>query len=247
MATVSGTRVQSSHSISSWRVPRTRGAASGVLVLLLGAWGALVPFIGPRFGYAYTPNSTWTMTEGRLWLEVVPGAVAVLGGLILIGVASRAMGLWAGWLTALAGAWFAVGPIISKLWTANGQPQTGTPVGTTTMQAVIEQIGFFTGLGVVIVFLAAAAIGRFSVIGVRDGGRGAVATEPVVDEDDTRVDDTRTGRSVDTDAPTEETTRVPVNETTGKHKRVLVDTNGNKRVVDTDGSERVPVNADGNN
>jgi len=38
------------------------------------------------------------------------GAVAVLGGLILIGSASRAIGLWAGWLTAVAGAWFAVGP-----------------------------------------------------------------------------------------------------------------------------------------
>lgn len=32
----------------------------------------------------------------------------------------------------------------------------------------VEQIGFFTGLGVVIVFLAALALGRLSVIGVRE-------------------------------------------------------------------------------
>ncbi len=160
--------------------------ASGFLVLLLGAWGALVPFIGPHFGYAYTPDSTWTMTMGRLWLEVVPGAVAVLGGLILMGSASRAVGLWAGWLTALAGGWFAVGPIVSKLWTADGQPQTGTPVGTGTVQVVVEQIGFFTGLGVVIVFLAATAIGRFSVVGVREANAAAAAAEPdVVASDDT--------------------------------------------------------------
>jgi hypothetical protein len=147
-----------------------------LLVLLLGAWGALVPFIGPHFGYAYTPNATWTMTAGRLWLEVVPGAVAALGGLILIGSARRSVGVAAGWLAALAGAWFAVGPIVSMLWTADGRPQTGTPVGTTTLQAVVEQIGFFTGLGVVIVFLAATAIGRFSVGGVTDAAGAAMMT-----------------------------------------------------------------------
>ncbi|HKN96587.1 MAG TPA: hypothetical protein VJX10_05685, partial [Pseudonocardiaceae bacterium] len=145
MVTVSGDRLRSG--ATTWRVPRTRGATSGLLVLLLGAWGALVPFIGPHFGYAYTPNATWTMTAGRLWLEVVPGAVAALGGLILIGSARRSLGVWAGWLAALAGAWFAVGPIVSMLWTADGRPQTGAPVGTTTLQTVVEQIGFFTGLG----------------------------------------------------------------------------------------------------
>jgi hypothetical protein len=149
-------------------------------VLLLGAWGALVPFVGPHFGYAYTPDATWVWTTGRLWLEVLPGAVAVLGGLIMMGSTSRAVGLWAGWLTAVAGAWFAVGPIVSKLWTADGQPQTGAPVANGTLQSVIEQIGFFTGLGVVIVFLAAAALGRFSVVGVRE----AEAVAPVEETDD---------------------------------------------------------------
>lgn len=189
MVTVSGGRVAGSHSVATWRVPRTRGVASGFLVLLLGAWGALVPFIGPHFGYAYTPDSTWTMTMGRLWLEVVPGAVAVLGGLVLMGSASRAVGLWAGWLTALAGGWFAVGPIVSRLWTANGQPQTGTAVGTGTVQTVVEQIGFFTGLGVVIVFLAATAIGRFSVVGVREVNAAAANAESVAasDDDTTRL------------------------------------------------------------
>lgn len=187
MATVSGARVRGSHSVSTWRVPRTRGAASGFLVLLLGAWGALVPFVGPHFGYAYTPNATWVWTTGRLWLEVLPGAVAVLGGLIMMGSTSRAVGLWAGWLTAVAGAWFAVGPIVSKLWTADGQPQTGAPVANGTLQSVIEQIGFFTGLGVVIVFLAAAALGRFSVVGVRE----AQAAMPVEETDEDDAETTR--------------------------------------------------------
>jgi len=44
----------------------------------------------------------------------------------------------------------------------------GTPVGG-TLTRVVEQIGFFAGLGVVIVFLAALALGRLSVVGIRDG------------------------------------------------------------------------------
>ncbi|HEX5401010.1 MAG TPA: hypothetical protein VFX16_01765 [Pseudonocardiaceae bacterium] len=254
MATVNGTRVSERHSISTWRVPRTRGAASGVLVLLLGAWGALVPFIGPRFGYAYTPNAVWTMTQGRLWLEVIPGAVAVLGGLILIGSASRAIGLWAGWMTALAGAWFAVGPIISKLWTADGQPQTGTPVGSTPTQQVIEQIGFFTGLGVVIVFLAAAALGRFSVVGVRDGR--------VVEQDDEIVDEApRTEvvepvRTADTNTDTTDTATTETGTTrTGLFRRpgadpatVNEDTEETTEMpVGTSKRNRTPVNAEGTN
>jgi hypothetical protein len=148
---------------------------SGFLVLLLGVWGGLVPFIGPHFGYGYTPDATWTMTAGRLWLSVLPAAAAVLGGLILMGSANRAVGLWAGWLTAVAGAWFAIGPIVSRLWTADGLPQNGTPVAASTTQQVVEQIGLFTGLGVVIVFLAATAIGRFSVVGVREAALAETA------------------------------------------------------------------------
>lgn len=197
MATVSGARVHGGRTMT-WRVPRTRGVTSGFLVLVLGAWGGLVPFIGPHFGYAYTPDATWTMTAGRLWLEVVPGAVAVVGGLILMGSASRAVGLWAGWLTSLAGAWFAIGPIVSRLWTGNGQPQTGAPVSSTTLQQVVEQIGFFTGLGVVIVFLGATALGRFSVVGVRE----AALAEPAA-ADMAAADETTQMRPADTMAADE--------------------------------------------
>ena len=38
------------------RVRRSRGALSGLLLVLLGIWGALIPFVGPYFHYAYTPR-----------------------------------------------------------------------------------------------------------------------------------------------------------------------------------------------
>jgi hypothetical protein len=171
-----------------------------VLLVLLGVWGALVPFVGPHFGYAYTPDATWTMTSGRLWLDVVPGAVAALCGLVLALSASRAVGLWTGWLAAVAGAWFVIGPQVSRLW-GGGQPQTGTPVATDTLHSLVIQIGFYSGLGVVIVFLAAAALGRFSVIGLRES---QVVAEPV---------------AADTAAAEQETTTMPAAETTHRPLR----------------------------
>src|SRR4051794_33243337 len=68
------------------RVPRSRGAASGVLLLALGAWAALVPFIGPYLNVAFTPrpNSAWHWTADRGWFHVLPGALTVLGGLLLL-------------------------------------------------------------------------------------------------------------------------------------------------------------------
>jgi hypothetical protein len=148
------------------RVRRSRGALSGALLVLLGAWGAIVAFIGPTFGYAYTPNSTWTYTSGRLWLEVLPGVGALLGGLVLLISASRPATLFGAWLAAVSGGWFVVGAIVVPTW-INARITAGAPVGSPTTRA-LEEIGFFLGLGVVIVFLAATALGRVSVIAVSD-------------------------------------------------------------------------------
>ncbi|MGN6251896.1 MAG: hypothetical protein ACTHNS_08815 [Marmoricola sp.] len=148
-------------------VPRSRGATSGTLLVILGIWGGLVPFLGPVFGYAFTPDTSWTMTWGRLWLEVLPAAATFLGGLILLGTGNRVTGHTGAWLGVAGGAWFIVGQTISRLWTG-GSPQAGMPASSSTLGQVAEQIGFFTGLGAVILFLAAAAMGRMSVVAYRD-------------------------------------------------------------------------------
>jgi hypothetical protein len=162
------------------RVPRSRGALNGTLLVLLGAWGGLIAFIGPYFHYAYTPDKAWTYTTGRLWLEIVPAAGTILGGLILSTSATRPSAIFGAWLAALSGAWFALGGLFSTLWSIGG---TGQPVGD-KLHRVVEQIGFFTGLGVVIVFLAAVALGRLTVIGARERlAAEAPAVEQVPEED----------------------------------------------------------------
>lgn len=157
------------------RIPRSRGVLSGVLLIMLGAWGALVPFVGPYFHYAYTPDRGWTYTSGRLWLEVLPGAGALIGGLIVLASSYRLAALAGAWLAALSGGWLAVGYVIGPAWSGSSVTP-GTPVGGAVVRA-IEQLGFFTGLGIAIVFLAALALGRVSVVGVRDARLAARAAK----------------------------------------------------------------------
>ena len=141
------------------RLPRTTGAVAGVLVVLLGAWGALIPFLGPYFHYAFGNYDAWLYTANRLWLDILPGAVAVLGGLLLLTSSRRASGVLGGWLAVAAGAWFVIGPSVSLLWHDTGDP-IGPPTGGDVRQ-VVELLGYFYGLGVFIVVLAAFAMARF--------------------------------------------------------------------------------------
>jgi hypothetical protein len=182
MATVTGTT--STRHIETRRLPRSTGALSGLLVILLGIWGALVPFFGPYFHYAFGSYQTWHYTSERLWLCIIPGAVAAIGGLMLLRSAHRTTGLFGGWLALAAGAWFAIGPSISLLWHSAGNP-IGAPMGGHTRQA-IEWLGYFSGLGVLIAALAAFAMGRY-YSRPRLVEEAAVAADDAVAAHDARV------------------------------------------------------------
>lgn len=150
---------------STRRLPRTRGATSGLLLVVLGAWGALVPFIGPWFKFAFSPDKSWHWTAARGWLEVLPGAVTVLGGLLLLVSASRITTNLGAWLGIAGGAWFIVGP---QLAVPLHLGSVGSPTGSSTGLRAIEWLAYFYALGAVILFLSAAAFGRLSVVTVRD-------------------------------------------------------------------------------
>jgi hypothetical protein len=142
------------------RMLRSSGAVSGVLLILLGAWGALGPLVGPYFHYAYTPDTAWHFTLARLWLEILPGAAAVLGGAIVIVSTRRLVAGGGAILAALGGGWFIAGRAVNRLWPHLGVP--GVPVGTSVTRVVLEELSFFTGLGALIMFFAALALGRCS-------------------------------------------------------------------------------------
>ena len=172
---------------------RSRGVASGFLLVLLGAWGALIPFIGPYFHYAYTPDTTWVYSTARLWLEILPGAAVFLGGILLMIATGRHVALFGAMLAAAAGAWFTLGTMLSPLWN-NHVSLGGSPAGSTQFIRIMEQLGFFSALGVVIVFVAAAAFGR--ILSVPSGIpviAAAPATETIPTDETAPV---KTGRTM---------------------------------------------------
>lgn len=149
----------------SLHMPRSRGAVSGLLLIILGAWGALIPFIGPYFHFAYSSHQAWAWSTARGWLEVFPGVTAVLGGFLLLISGNRATAMFGGWLATIAGAWFVVGRSLSSTLRLGdvGQPLAGTDA----KRAVVE-IASFSGLGALIVFLGGAVLARVTIRSARD-------------------------------------------------------------------------------
>lgn len=160
------------------RIPRSRGALSGLLLLLLGAWGALAPLLGPLVHAGYTPDTAWHLSSGRFWLEILPGVVTAIGGLLLLVGANRITTSFGGWLAVAGGAWFIVGPTLRALLHIG---TVGAPIHHSHLGAALETLLLFTGLGALILFLASAAVGRLAIVGIRDvkaAHRRAVADAP---------------------------------------------------------------------
>ncbi|WP_156689216.1 hypothetical protein [Mycobacterium sp. Marseille-P9652] len=146
-------------------MPRSRGAVSGLLLLILGAWGALIPFVGPRINFAYSPDQDWAWNSARGWLEVLPGAATALGGFLLIVAGNRVAAMLGGWLAVLSGAWFVVGNQVAPL-IGIGSP--GDPIAATERKRTVLEICYFTGLGALIIFIGGVVLARTAVRLARD-------------------------------------------------------------------------------
>jgi hypothetical protein len=89
----------------------------GLLLIAISAWGAIVPFLGPTFGYSADGAGSWHWSLTHAVVSVAPGAVGAVLGLVVLG-RSRGMVVGRGRLSLAgtglivlaAGAWFAVAP-----------------------------------------------------------------------------------------------------------------------------------------
>lgn len=149
----------------SLHMPRSRGAVTGLLLIALGVWGALIPFVGPYFKFAYTPDHAWAWSTARAWLELFPGVTTAVGGLLLVVSGNRATAMFGGWLAAFAGAWFVVGRALAATLQIG---DVGHPIAATDARRAVLEICYFSGLGALIVFLAGAVLARLSVRMARD-------------------------------------------------------------------------------
>ncbi len=149
-------------------IRRSRGVVSGVALILLGVWGGLAPFVGPDIHFGYTPDTAWTYTSGRLYLSAIPGGAALIGGLLVCVTRNRVLGVIGGVLAALGGGWFVVGAGVTANVLKNTSITTGIPLATTTVRMYLEGVALFAGVGALIIFFAALACGRLSLVTARD-------------------------------------------------------------------------------
>lgn len=115
--------------------------------------------------FAYQPDTPWTWTPERGWLQVLPGAVTAVGGLLLLMSRNRAAAMLGGWLALVGGAWFVLGRLFA---TPLGLGYPGAPVRTGQTGLLTLELAMFSGLGTVIVAIGAMALGRLSVRSLRD-------------------------------------------------------------------------------
>ncbi len=148
-----------------WRTdwaPRPAGyGIIGILAVLLGAWGGIVPYVGPVFGYSSNGAGSWVWSLQHAVLYLIPGAAAVFAGLLLLGMVPRSWqgrgrlgGTFAGWLLILCGAWFVLGPFAWPVLHA------GSPVFVTTSPATMfaHEVGYNLGTGLLLAVLGAMAL-----------------------------------------------------------------------------------------
>jgi hypothetical protein len=149
-------------------IPRKRGAFSGFLVLLLGVWAALIAFVGPYFNYQIGTQDTWDWSANRLYLEVLPGVAAALGGLIMMGSIRRMSASFGALLALAGGIWLVIGPTMSMLW-EHGQLGTGPAFGSNGVR-VLEWLGFFYGAGALITLFSAYTLGFLAALPITGEG-----------------------------------------------------------------------------
>lgn len=154
------------------RIPLRRGSVCGVLLILLGLWGGLAPFVGPYVHFGYTPDQAWHYSSGRLYYSIIPGAAVLLGGLVCVISRNRGVGACAGVLAALGGAWFGLGhtfvTVVLKKSFSIGSPILSAGATPESLRAYLETLSMFSGLAILVVFVGAIAIGRFSLLAATD-------------------------------------------------------------------------------
>jgi hypothetical protein len=167
-------------------IRKSRTVVVGVLLILLGVWGGLAHFVGPYFHYAYTSDTAWHVTAARVWLEIMPAAAAVAGGALVLVSTGRLLCVGGAILTMVAGGWLVVGRTASEIWPGIGT--VGAPAGTSPVRMAAEELGMFTGLGLVLALCAALLLGRALTSGAQ-AGTGPEADKETREEDIEEAED----------------------------------------------------------
>ena len=133
----------------------------GFVAFVVSAWGGIVAFVGPTFGFSADGSASWHWELSHAVLALIPGALGCLAGLTFMApvndaVTRRRLSLsTAGIIGIASGAWFVIGPLAwPVLVTTHAYFVGGTP-----MRVLEYQLGYSLGPGLILVMCSAFAVG----------------------------------------------------------------------------------------
>ena len=136
---------------------------AGAVALVLGLWGALVPLIGPSFGYRMGSAQAQIWSESTVTLHLVPGVAAVLGALLIMR-GRRAIQTLGALLATAGGIWFVIAPSMRPLWSDPGMSGMSGMSGS-AMSTALSALGYHYGIGALVTVAAAYALGALAARG----------------------------------------------------------------------------------
>jgi hypothetical protein len=157
----------------------------GLLTVAISAWGGIIPYVGPSFGYSADGSGSWQWNLTHTVLALVPGAIGCLVGLSFLaripegGIGRRRTSLsLAGLIAVLCGAWFVIGPLA---WPVIDTTRAYF-VGASPLRLLADQVGYSLGTGLILAMCGAFALGWATRHNRPLGARnGAIASDaPVV-------------------------------------------------------------------
>lgn len=115
-------------------------------IILLGAFGLIIPFVGPLFNFGMGPDPAWVLTQSRLLRHVIPGIAVIAGGGLLLAT-DATIRRWGGMLAVLGGGVLAAAPLI---------------FGNDSPLQFARRFVYHWGTGLTLVALAGFMLGRLS-------------------------------------------------------------------------------------
>jgi hypothetical protein len=139
----------------------------GLVAVLVGAWGGIAPYVGHAIHYSADGSATWTWNLHHALLSLLPGAIAVVGGLLLMASAwvrreqpsaLRAIGLGvAAVLLGLGAVWFLIGAFVWPIYFTSNALATASPIRT-----FADVVGYYVAEGLVLAAMA-GVVGSWAV------------------------------------------------------------------------------------
>jgi len=147
--------------------PATRSLSAslwslGVITLLISAWGGIIPYLGPTFGFNADGAPAWSWNLTHTVLALAPGALGCLVAFSFLAPLSatavgrrRASLSLAGLVAVVCGAWFVIGPLAWPI-VHNTGPYFVTAA---PLRGLANQVGYSFGPGLILAACGAFAMG----------------------------------------------------------------------------------------